>query len=139
VLVVDDEASVVDVVATALRYEGYDVADASNGEQTLSAIRSLEPDLVILDWTLPDIDGIEISRLLRDQGDRTAIVFLTAKVSLENKIGALNAGADDYITKPFSLDELVARVESVLRRSSAGKLRATDGRDAFRVRPGCSA
>jgi len=117
VLVVDDEASVVDVVATALRYEGYSVVGASNGQQTLSAVQSFEPDLVILDWTLPDIDGIEISRLLLDQARRTAILFLTAKVSVENKIDALNAGADDYITKPFSLDELVARVESILRRT----------------------
>ena len=119
VLVVDDEPSIVDAVATALRYEDYEVEEATTGRDALSAIASFEPDLVVLDWMLPDIEGIEVGRRLRAQGYKTAILFLTAKDATENKVEALRAGGDDYVTKPFSLAEIVARVQAILRRSAS--------------------
>jgi two-component system OmpR family response regulator len=118
VLVVDDEPSIVDAVATALRYEGYTVEQASTGGDALNAVSRFEPDLVVLDWMLPDIAGIEIGRRMRADGNRAAILFLTAKDATENKVEALRAGGDDYVTKPFSLAELVARVQAILRRSN---------------------
>jgi two-component system, OmpR family, response regulator len=118
ILVVDDEPSIVDAVATALRYEGFDVEEAVNGRDAMQAVARREPDLVVLDWMLPDLDGLEVGRRLREQGFKTAILFLTAKDSTENKVEALRAGGDDYVTKPFSLAELVARVQAILRRTS---------------------
>jgi two-component system OmpR family response regulator len=118
ILVVDDEESIVDAVATALRYEGYEVEEATSGRAALSAVARSEPDLVVLDWMLPDLEGIEVGRRLRAQGFKTAVLFLTAKDSTENKVEALRAGGDDYVTKPFSLAELVARIQAILRRSA---------------------
>jgi two-component system, OmpR family, response regulator len=118
ILVVDDEPSIVDAVATALRYEGYEVDEAANGRDALAAATSGEPDLVVLDWMLPDIEGIEVGRRLRERGFKTAILFLTAKDATENKVEALRAGGDDYVTKPFSLAEIVARVQAILRRTA---------------------
>jgi len=117
ILVVDDEPSIVDAVATALRYEGYEVEEARTGRQALTTATTFDPDLIVLDWMLPDVDGIEVGRRLRDRGYRTAILFLTAKDATENKVEALRAGGDDYVTKPFSLAELVARVQAILRRT----------------------
>jgi two-component system OmpR family response regulator len=119
ILVVDDEPSIVDAVATALRYEDYDVEEASTGREALSALARAEFDLVVLDWMLPDIEGIEVGRRMRAQGFKTAILFLTAKDATENKVEALRAGGDDYVTKPFSLAEVVARVQAILRRSGS--------------------
>jgi two-component system OmpR family response regulator len=121
ILVVDDESSIVDAVATALRYEGYEVDEATSGRDALTKIIELEPSLIVLDWMLPDIEGIEVGRRIRAQGYKSAILFLTAKDATENKIDALRAGGDDYVTKPFSLAEVVARVEAILRRT-AGEL-----------------
>jgi len=121
ILVVDDEPSIVDAVATALRYEGYAVEEATTGREALSAVARFEPDLVVLDWMLPDIEGIEVGRRLRERGFKTAVLFLTAKDATENKVEALRAGGDDYVTKPFSLAELVARAQAILRRT-AGEL-----------------
>jgi two-component system OmpR family response regulator len=121
ILVVDDEPSIVDAVATALRYEGYEVEEATTGRAALSAVARFEPDLVVLDWMLPDVQGIEVGRRLRERGFETAVLFLTAKDATENKVEALRAGGDDYVTKPFSLAELVARVQAILRRT-AGEL-----------------
>jgi len=118
ILVVDDEQSIVDAVATALRYEGYDVEEAYNGRDALAAVARVEPDLVVLDWMLPDIEGIQVGRRLREQGFKTAVLFLTAKDATENKVEALRAGGDDYVTKPFSLAEIVARIQAILRRTS---------------------
>jgi two-component system, OmpR family, response regulator len=118
ILVVDDEASIVDAVATALRYEGFDVAEARTGREALTAAARLDPDLVVLDWMLPDLEGIEVGRRLREQGFKTAILFLTAKDAVEHKVDALRAGGDDYVTKPFSLAEVVARVQAILRRTA---------------------
>jgi two-component system OmpR family response regulator len=119
ILVVDDEPSIVDAVATALRYEGFEVADAVNGRDALAAAVASEPDLAVLDWMLPDIQGIEVGRRLRERGFQTAILFLTAKDAVENKVEALRAGGDDYVTKPFSLAEIVARVQAILRRTGS--------------------
>jgi two-component system, OmpR family, response regulator len=121
ILVVDDEPSIVDAVATALRYEGYEVEEAASGREAIEAVVRSEPDLVVLDWMLPDIEGIEVGRRLRAQGYRTAVLFLTAKDGTENKVEALRAGGDDYVTKPFSLAEVVARTQAILRRT-AGEL-----------------
>jgi len=118
ILVVDDEQSIVDAVATALRYEGYDVEEVLNGRDALTAVARREPDLIVLDWMLPDLDGIEVGRRLRAQGAKTAILFLTAKDATENKVEALRAGGDDYVTKPFSLAEIVARIQAILRRTA---------------------
>jgi two-component system OmpR family response regulator len=119
ILVVDDEPSIVDAVATALRYEGFEVAEATTGREALTAVAEFEPDLVVLDWMLPDLDGVEVGRRLREQGFKTAILFLTAKDAVENKVEALRAGGDDYVTKPFSLAEVVARVQAILRRTAS--------------------
>jgi two-component system OmpR family response regulator len=118
ILVVDDERSIVDAVATALRYEGYEVDEAFTGRDALDSVAESEPDLVVLDWMLPDIEGIEVGRRLREQGFKTAVLFLTAKDATENKIDALRAGGDDYVTKPFSLAEIVARIQAILRRTA---------------------
>src|SRR5437764_11742590 len=106
ILVVDDEPSIVDAVATALRYEGYDVDEATAGREAIRLVTEREPDLIVLDWMLPDIEGIEVGRRLRERGFKSAILFLTAKDATENKVEALRAGGDDYVTKPFSLAEV---------------------------------
>jgi two-component system, OmpR family, response regulator len=121
ILVVDDEPSIVDAVGTALRYEGFDVEEAGSGREALQIAAQREPDLIVLDWMLPDVDGIEVGRRLRERGFKSAVLFLTAKDATENKVEALRAGGDDYVTKPFSLAEVVARVHAILRRT-AGEL-----------------
>ena len=118
ILVVDDEPSIVDAVATALRYEGFEVEEAATGRDALQAVSRREPDLIVLDWMLPDIDGIEVGRRLRERGFKCAVLFLTAKDATENKVEALRAGGDDYVTKPFSLAEVVARIRAILRRTT---------------------
>jgi two-component system OmpR family response regulator len=118
-LVVDDEPSIVDAVGTALRYEGFEIEQAHTGRDALSAAVRKEPDLIVLDWMLPDLEGIEVGRRLRERGFKSAILFLTAKDAVEDKVDALRAGGDDYMTKPFSLAELVARVHAILRRTAA--------------------
>jgi two-component system, OmpR family, response regulator len=117
ILVVDDEPSIVDAVSTAFRYEGYEVEQAFTGRGALERVLQDDPDLVILDWMLPDIEGIEVARRLRARGYKTAVLFLTAKDATENKVDALRMGGDDYVTKPFSLAEIVARAQAILRRT----------------------
>jgi two-component system, OmpR family, response regulator len=118
ILVVDDEPSLVDAVATALRYEGFEVTEARTGRSGLDIAREIEPDLIILDVMLPDLDGFMVSSRLRDDGITTPVLFLTARDSIDDKAAGFAAGADDYLTKPFSLAELVMRVRAILRRSS---------------------
>lgn len=120
ILVVDDEASIVDAVATALRYEGFTVEEARDGRDALAAVERFEPDLLILDWRLPDIQGIEVLRRIRERGLQTPILFLTATDTVEDKAEALGAGGDDYLTKPFSLDEISARARALLRAAGGG-------------------
>ncbi|HZQ77393.1 MAG TPA: response regulator transcription factor [Acidimicrobiia bacterium] len=120
VLVVDDEDSITDLVSTALRYVGFEVAVAANGRQALERAATFRPELVVLDVMLPDLDGFEVVRRLRADGLRVPIVFLTARDATEDKVAGLTIGGDDYVTKPFSLEELVARVRAVLRRTAGG-------------------
>jgi two-component system OmpR family response regulator len=117
VLVVDDEPSIVDAVATALRYEGFEVREAVTGRAALTAAQENPPDLVVLDVMLPDLDGLEVTRRLRADGIRVPILFLTARDSVEDKVAGLTVGGDDYVTKPFSLAEIVARAHAILRRT----------------------
>jgi two-component system, OmpR family, response regulator len=121
VLVVDDEPNITELVAMALRYEGFTVQTATSGRDAVSAVAAFAPALVILDIMLPDIDGIEVLRRLVAQGRKVPIIFLTAKDATEDKVHGLTVGGDDYVTKPFSVEELVARVRVVLRRHSGGE------------------
>jgi two-component system OmpR family response regulator len=120
ILVVDDEQNITDLVATALRYEGFEVVTALSGRAALGEIAASRPDLLILDVMLPDLDGFEVARRLRQDGRRVPILFLTAKDATEDKVRGLTLGGDDYVTKPFSLEELIARVRAVLRRVAEG-------------------
>jgi two-component system OmpR family response regulator len=117
ILVVDDEASIVDAVATALRYEGYEVSEARTGRDGLAAAQSDQPDLIVLDVMLPDVDGFEIARRIRADGLSIPILFLTAKDALHEKVHGFSVGADDYVTKPFSLAEIVVRVRAIIQRT----------------------
>ncbi len=129
ILVVDDEANICDLVATALRYEGFEAATATTGTEAVQQIESEPFDLVVLDVMLPDMDGTDVCRRLRATGSGVPVLFLTARDATEDKVAGLTAGADDYVTKPFSLDELVARVRAVLRR--VGSDGDGDGRLAY--------
>jgi two-component system OmpR family response regulator len=116
--VVDDEPNITDLVATVLRYEGFEVDVAGTGWDALRQASESEPDLVVLDVMLPDYDGFEVQRRLRDRGLAIPVIFLTARDATEDKVRGLTLGGDDYVTKPFSLEELVARIRSVLRRAA---------------------
>ncbi len=118
VLVVDDEPSIVDAVATSLRYEGFEVLEATTGREALHLARTSDPALIILDVMLPDLNGFEVARTLRRERERAPILFLTAKDALDNKVEGFTAGADDYVTKPFSLAELILRVHAILARTA---------------------
>jgi two-component system, OmpR family, response regulator len=120
VLVVDDEANITELVAMALKYVGFDVATASSGRDALGSVGDFRPDLIVLDVMMPDLDGFEVCRRLRADGIRVPVVYLTARDATEDKVRGLTIGGDDYVTKPFSLEELVARIRAVLRRSGHG-------------------
>lgn len=119
VLVVDDEEPIRELVATVLRYERYEVERAENGRDAVKAAEDHDFDLIVLDVMLPDFDGFEVQRRLRAGGGDTPVLFLTARDALEDRVRGLRAGADDYLVKPFSLDELTARVEAIIRRTSS--------------------
>ncbi|UOE43979.1 response regulator transcription factor [Agromyces larvae] len=118
VLVVDDEASLTDLLKMALRYEGWDVRTAADGLSAVKLAREFRPDAIVLDIMLPDIDGLEVLQRVRADGSEVPVLFLTAKDSLDDRIAGLTAGGDDYVTKPFSLEEVVARVRGLIRRST---------------------
>lgn len=118
IMVVDDEPAVRSAVQRALRLESYQVELASDGAEALRSLAVSSPDLVILDLLMPSIDGLEVCRRLRAAGDPTPVLMLTARDSIANRVEGLDAGADDYLVKPFALDELLARVRALLRRSS---------------------
>ncbi|MGF7235320.1 MAG: response regulator transcription factor [Frankia sp.] len=121
VLVVDDEPNIVHLVRMSLRFHGFDVVTAASGSEALTAVATARPDLVVLDVMLPDTDGFEVCRRLRDEQDTDVpVIFLTARHGPADKIAGLSYGGDDYVTKPFSVDELVARVRAVLRRTYRG-------------------
>jgi two-component system, OmpR family, response regulator len=117
ILVVDDEESITELVGLALRYEGFTVATAGTGAQALARAAEFRPDLVVLDVMLPDQTGLQVCARLRAGGESLPVVFLTARDATEDKIAGLTVGGDDYVTKPFSLEELVARIRAVLRRT----------------------
>jgi two-component system OmpR family response regulator len=117
VLVVDDEESITDLLGMALRYEGFEVDVAHTGRQALKAASERRPHLMVLDVMLPDVDGFEVTRRLASRGEKVPILFLTARDATEDKVRGLTLGGDDYLTKPFSLEELVARVRAILRRA----------------------
>jgi two-component system, OmpR family, response regulator len=117
VLVVDDEPNIADVIRMALTFQGFAVKTAGTGQEALAAVATFRPDLIVLDIMLPDMEGFEVARRLGPQRARVPIIFLTARDATEDKIRGLTLGGDDYVTKPFSLEELVARIRSILRRA----------------------
>lgn len=116
-LVVDDEPNILELLATSLRFAGFEVVTASNGREALEKAETEAPDLAVLDVMLPDMDGFTVTRRLRSSGRLFPVLFLTAKDDTEDKVTGLTVGGDDYVTKPFSLDEVVARIRAVLRRT----------------------
>jgi len=116
ILVVDDEPSISDLISTSLRFVGFDVRTAATGSQALSVAEEFKPHAIILDVMLPDQDGFEVCRQIRNEGVNVGVLFLTAKDGMEDKVAGLTIGGDDYMTKPFSLEELVARLRALLRR-----------------------
>ena len=120
ILVVDDEEYLTDLLSTSLRFQGFEVVCAWSGFDALSAVESFTPDLILLDVTMPDIDGIEVCRRLRDSGNSVPVIFLTARDTKADLLSGFAIGGDDYITKPFSLEEVVVRIRAVLKRSSTG-------------------
>jgi len=119
ILVVDDENSISELIATSLKFVGFDVRTAASGSEALRVAEEFKPHALILDVMLPDQNGFEVCRQLRNEGHNVGVLFLTAKDSVEDKITGLTIGGDDYVTKPFSLEELVARLRALLRRIGA--------------------
>jgi len=117
VLVVDDEENISYLVASAMRLEGFATTVAATGREAIAAVEDTRPDLIILDVMLPDLDGFEVLRRLREAGRREPVIFLTAKDATEDRVRGLTVGGDDYVVKPFAIEELLARVQAVLRRT----------------------
>jgi two-component system, OmpR family, response regulator len=120
-LVVEDEPNILELLSASLRYAGFDVVTAADGDQAVHAAQRHRPDLIVLDVMLPDMDGFEVLHRLRSGGTRTPVVFLTARDATEDKVRGLTLGGDDYVTKPFSLEEVIARIQAVLRRTQGGQ------------------
>ncbi|HUX70527.1 MAG TPA: response regulator transcription factor [Cellulomonadaceae bacterium] len=118
-LVVDDEPNLAELLATALRYEGWQVEIALTGNSATRTAKALQPDVVVLDMMLPDIDGLQVLRRIRANTPHVPVLFLTARDAVEDRVAGLTAGGDDYVTKPFSLEEVVARLRALLRRTGA--------------------
>jgi two-component system OmpR family response regulator len=125
VLVVDDEPNIAELLAMALRLEGWQISVATSGSKALTAARKQAPDAVVLDLMLPDFDGLEVMRRLRAHDPDIPVLFLTAKDSVEDRVAGLTAGGDDYVTKPFSLEEVVARLRALLRRTGVSEGKST--------------
>jgi len=129
-LVVDDEPNIRELLSTSLKFAGFEVHTASNGQEALSQAERTRPDLLVLDVMMPDLDGFAVTRRLRERGRDTPVLFLTAKDEVSDRVAGLTVGGDDYVTKPFSLEEVVARIRAILRRTGAGADLAT-GRLVF--------
>src|ERR1700750_1250 len=123
VLVVDDEDNVTHLVSSALRFDGFETVTADNGNSALAAVARADPDLIVLDVMMPGLDGLGVLQNLRAAGSQVPVIFLTARDAATARIGGLRAGADDYVVKPFSVEELLARVHAVLRRSAPDEAR----------------
>ena len=119
VLAVDDESSLTELLSMAMRYEGWQVTTAASGSEAVKAARDARPDAIVLDMMLPDFDGLEVMRRIRTEDPDVPVIFLTAKDAVADRIGGLTAGGDDYVTKPFSLEEVIARLRALLRRTGA--------------------
>jgi two-component system OmpR family response regulator len=130
-LVVDDEPNIRELLSASLRYAGFEVATAADGQQALALASSFRPDLLVLDVMMPGLDGFGVVRRLRESGRHTPVLFLTARDAAEDKISGLTLGGDDYVTKPFSLDEVVARIRAVLRRTTGAQRAAEAPRLTF--------
>ncbi|HKI41625.1 MAG TPA: response regulator, partial [Mycobacterium sp.] len=117
VLVVDDEPVLAEMVSMALRYEGWNIATAGDGSSAIAAARAQRPDVVVLDVMLPDMSGLDVLHKLREENPQLPVLLLTAKDSVEDRIAGLTAGGDDYVTKPFSIEEVVLRLRALLRRT----------------------
>ena len=122
ILVIDDESSISDLISTSLRFVGFDVRTAANGAQALQIAEEFKPHAMVLDVMLPDLDGFEVCKKIRNEGVETGVLFLTAKDGMEDKVKGLTLGGDDYMTKPFSLEELVARLRALLRRTGVTQI-----------------
>ena len=120
-LVVDDDENLRSMLSAALKHHGYDVESVDNGDAAIEAVAATRPDLLVLDVMLPGVDGFEVCRRLRSMNDHTPVLFLTARDETEDKVRGLRLGGDDYLEKPFSLDELMARVDAVLRRTGGAQ------------------
>ncbi len=116
VLIVEDESQIARLIELELGYEGYQVDIAKNGKEALDKVKKFKPDLIILDWLLPEIDGLEVTRRIRSEGNEVPVIVLTGKANLSDKVISLDSGADDYLTKPFATEELLARMRAVIRR-----------------------
>jgi two-component system OmpR family response regulator len=126
VLVVDDEPNLAEVLSSVLRHEGWEVQSAGTGMSAVRTGREFRPDAVVLDMMLPDFDGLEVMRRLREENPGVAVLFLTARDSVEDRIAGITAGGDDYVTKPFSLEEVLARLRGMLRRAGMSQNKAYD-------------
>jgi two-component system OmpR family response regulator len=124
VLVVDDEPSLADLLASVLRYEGWDIAVAADGSSAVRTAREFQPDAVVLDVMLPDFSGLEVLRRLRAEMPQVCVLFLTARDAVEDRVAGITAGGDDYVTKPFSLEEVLARLRGLLRRAGVARPKA---------------
>ena len=131
ILVVDDESSISDLISTSLRFVGFDVRTAATGSEALTVAEEFKPQAVVLDVMLPDSDGFEVCRQLRSEGLNVGVLFLTAKDGMEDKVAGLTIGGDDYMTKPFSLEELVARLRALLRRIGVAEINTDDEKIRF--------
>lgn len=131
ILVVDDEASISDLIATSLRFVGFDVRTAATGSQALTVAEEFKPHALVLDVMLPDLDGFEVCKQIRNDGLNVGVLFLTAKDGMEDKVAGLTIGGDDYMTKPFSLEELVARLRALLRRIGVAEITTDDEKIRF--------
>ncbi|MGQ4538591.1 response regulator transcription factor [Dermabacteraceae bacterium P7074] len=118
-LIVDDELNIRELLATSLRFAGFEVFTAGSGNDALRMTAELSPDLVVLDVMLPDMDGFTLTRRMRDRGEHYPVLFLTARDETKDKVAGLTVGGDDYVTKPFSLEEVVARIRAILRRTAS--------------------
>ncbi len=133
VLVVDDEPSLAEVMSSVLRYEGWSVQTAGTGAEAVKSGREFRPDAVVLDIMLPDFDGVEVMRRLRAEHPGVCVLFLTARDAVEDRVAGLTAGGDDYVTKPFSLEEVLARLRGLLRRANLARTAAARGRSSSRT------